>query len=83
MTDAPIKLECKSCGRLVDLDRDSDPTIPVKVAKIVQAHCDVCWDGDFEDETWLDEQDREVPQIVDVSDDLHQVLADALQRRHD
>jgi hypothetical protein len=55
-----ILLLCRGCGKTMDYERSIDPTIPESVVKIEQGHCDECWDGDFDDETWFDAQGREV-----------------------
>lgn len=63
MTDeAPIRLECQSCGRSMDYDRSIDAVIPQSVLRIVQPSCDRCWNGDFEGETWFDANNNEVSQ---------------------
>jgi hypothetical protein len=46
----------------MDYPRHVDPTIPDNVVVIAQGHCDRCWDGDFDTETWLDARGREVDQ---------------------
>lgn len=61
----PIKLQCLSCWRSMPYDRKINPTIPAGVVKITQPHCDECWHGEREDETWYDAGGRE------VSQDLH------------
>jgi hypothetical protein len=58
----PIKLVCMTCGKTMDYERSIDPTVPAKVVKITQPSCDVCWNGDFEDETWYDAKGRIVSQ---------------------
>lgn len=57
----PIKLVCKNCGKTMDYDRSIDPTIRPQVVRIEQPHCDECWDGDRESETWFDAKGNEVP----------------------
>jgi hypothetical protein len=59
-----ITLVCENCKRSMDYARSIDPTIPAEVVKITQPHCDVCWNGDFEDETWWDAKGKEVPQAA-------------------
>jgi hypothetical protein len=69
MTD--IVLCCKGCGRSMNYERTIDPSIPANVVKITQGGCDVCWNGDFDDETWFDAQGREVPQYVECGPNEH------------
>jgi hypothetical protein len=57
-----IKLHCLTCKRSMEYGRDIDPTIPAKVTKITQPHCDQCWNGDREGETWYDALGHEVSQ---------------------
>jgi len=59
-----IKLVCRSCKRSMDYDRSIDSSIPAVVTKIVQGHCDRCWHGDHDTETWYDAKGLEVPQNV-------------------
>lgn len=49
-----IKLVCLNCNRTIDYGRDIDPSIPPNVARIEQPHCDLCWNGEREGETWYD-----------------------------
>lgn len=58
----PIILVAKCCGKTMEYERSIDPSIPAEVVKIVQPSCDEHWNGDFEDETWLDAAENEVPQ---------------------
>jgi hypothetical protein len=57
-----IVLCCAGCGRAMDYDRSIDPSIPASVVKITQGGCDVCWNGDFDDEIWFDAKGREISQ---------------------
>jgi hypothetical protein len=57
-----IRLVCKNCKRAMNYSRDIDPSIPEFVVKIIQPHCDQCWNGDREGETWHDASGAEVPQ---------------------
>lgn len=57
-----IRLVCDNCKRAMNYSRSIDPTLPEIVVKIAQPHCDVCWNGDFENETWFDAAGNEVPQ---------------------
>jgi hypothetical protein len=57
-----INLACENCKRTMDYDRSIDPDIPRLVVKITQPHCDACWDGGREGETWYDAKGREVSQ---------------------
>lgn len=57
-----IVLTAKCCGRTMDYDRSIDPDIPPNVVRIEQKTCAVHWNGDFEDELWLDADGNEVPQ---------------------
>jgi hypothetical protein len=59
---AQIKLVCLHCNRSMDYDRAIDPDIPPEVVKITQPHCDQCWNGDREGETWYAANGREVAQ---------------------
>lgn len=59
---SPIKLECVNCKRSMDYDRSIDPSVPDEVVRISQPHCDECWNGDREDESWYDANGKEVPQ---------------------
>jgi hypothetical protein len=59
---APIKLVCEGCKRSMEYDRSIDTDIPPEVVKITQPHCDQCWDGDREGETWYDAKGCEVSQ---------------------
>lgn len=60
-----IKLVCLNCGRAIGYGRDIDPSIPPNVVRIEQPHCDVCWNGEREGETWYDVAGNEVPQFHD------------------
>ena len=57
-----IKLVCLNCKRTIDYGRNIDPAIPSNVARIEQPHCDLCWNGDREGETWYDGRGVEVLQ---------------------
>jgi hypothetical protein len=70
MTDA-IRMECKGCGKTMDYERSIDPSIPENVVRITQGGCDVCWNGDFDDETWFDADGNEVPQYVECGPNEH------------
>lgn len=59
-----IVLQCNDCGRQMSYDRSIDPSIPLKVVRIVQPHCDQCWDGECEGELWFDAKGRIVPQAA-------------------
>lgn len=61
-----IRIVCENCKRSMNYARSIDPTIPEVVTKITQPHCDVCWNGDREDETWYDAAGKEVPQSADA-----------------
>lgn len=61
--DRTIILTAKCCGKTVSYNADLDWRIPAKVVKIVQPSCDEHWNGDFEDETWLDASGNEVRQF--------------------
>ncbi len=60
----PIDLVCANCGRTIAYARTIDPDIPTNVVRIEQPHCDGCWDGDREGETWFDGAGNEVSQDV-------------------
>jgi hypothetical protein len=60
---AMIKLVCLNCNRTIDYGRDIDPSIPANVARIEQPHCNECWDGEREGETWIDGAGNEVSQV--------------------
>lgn len=62
-----IKLVCLHCNRTVAYARTIDPSIPVNVARIEQQHCDECWDGEREGETWYDGAGNEVSQNIQAS----------------
>jgi hypothetical protein len=47
-------------------DPSVDPSIPKTVARIVQPHCDVCWDGGREGEIWFDAKGHIVQQTTDA-----------------
>ncbi len=57
-----IKLVCLHCNRTIAYGREIDPSIPANVARIEQPHCDLCWAGEREDETWYDGRGNEVSQ---------------------
>lgn len=57
-----IKLVCLNCNRTMGYGREIDLGIPTNVARIEQPHCDLCWNGDFEDEIWYDGAGNEVLQ---------------------
>lgn len=62
VTLMPIRLVCENCHKSIDYERHIDPTIPERVVKITQPHCDECWNGDREDERWFDVHGIEVCQ---------------------
>jgi hypothetical protein len=57
-----IELYCLTCKRSMGYERDIDPDIPAEVVKITQPHCDQCWNGEREGETWYAANGREVRQ---------------------
>lgn len=58
-----IELACLCCKRMILYGRDLDPSIPPNVVRIEQPHCDQCWRGERESETWYDEAGAEVAQL--------------------
>jgi hypothetical protein len=56
----PIILRCSKCKREQSYARDIDPSIPADVATIVFSRCDLCDNGDFGAELWLDAKGHEV-----------------------
>lgn len=57
-----IELKCQHCKRSMRYPRTADPNIPANVVRIVQGHCDQCWHGDHDSETWYDARGLEVCQ---------------------
>lgn len=62
-----IKLVCLGCNRTIDYGREVDRSIPANVARIEQPHCDQCWSGEREGETWYDGAGNEVSQHVELA----------------
>lgn len=48
----------------MNYERTIDPSIPPEVVKITQGGCDVCWNGDFDDETWFGADGKEIEQFA-------------------
>ena len=64
MSSETVKLHCRNCKRMIDYPRAADPSMPRTVVKIVQGHCDQCWHGDHDSETWYDARGLEVSQAT-------------------
>jgi len=61
----PIRLFCQCCGKSMEYERSIDPSIPSEVVRITQPHCDECWNGECEEETWWDADGRRVAQTAE------------------
>lgn len=55
-----IRLVCAKCGREMEYDRSSDPSLPDNVKTIISAACDRCNRGDFGSERYFDVAGREL-----------------------
>lgn len=49
----------------MEYERSIDPSIPSEVVRITQPHCDECWNGECEEETWWDADGRRVAQTAE------------------
>lgn len=56
----PITLYCRCCKRSLAYDRSIDPAVPLVVSRIESSRCDICDNGDFGSETWLNAEGQEV-----------------------
>lgn len=54
-----IELHCRCCKRSVDFRRTDFPDVPEWVARIEHDKCNICDDGDFSAEHWMDADGRE------------------------
>lgn len=54
-----IELHCRKCKRSVDFQRAQFPDVPAWVARIEHDKCNICDDGDFAAEHWMDADGHE------------------------
>lgn len=59
MGEEGIQLYCRKCKRSIDFQRAEFPDVPSWVARIEHDKCNICDDGGFSAEHWIDEAGKE------------------------